>query len=196
MTFMSVLLPRAAMEDALARRGGLIETVDGLLDVLSDAAGSTATLSAGEQAFLTQSGVPADSLAPAAVGEARVALAALAAKTDRQAADGLTTREVAELLGIHGANVRRLLAARDLYAAGKTARGEHTFPPWQFAHSHLLPHLHDVLQALPAAMHPLDVEAFMTEQREPLGGRSPVEWLATGGAPGPVVELATQESWA
>jgi len=113
----------------------------------------------------------------------------------RRADVGLTTCDVAELLKTQPANVRRLLAVGALYAAGRAARAEHVFPTWQFTQPRPLPHLSEVLAALPPATHPLEVEAFMTSPREALGGRSPVEWLSTGGDAAVVVDLADEENW-
>lgn len=169
---------------------------DEFFGVLHDAVGApAATLTAGEREFLTRAGVEPEALDPENLRKARLELALLAEQSEAGASEGLTTREVAELLNIQPANVRRLLAARGLYASARAGRGEHVFPMWQFVGNKAVPHLREVLDALPGDMHPLDVESFMTEAREPLGGRSPVDWLATGGQPEPVVALAEEESW-
>ena len=191
---MTDLLPRAAVEDALRRRGA-VATVDDFLEVLDEVSGSAATLSAGERDFLARVGVSGDLLTAESVRRARMELAAMARLAARRADVGLTTCDVAELLKTQPANVRRLLAVGALYAAGRAARAEHVFPAWQFVQPRPLPHLSEVLAALPPATHPLEVEAFMTSPREALGGRSPVEWLSTGGDAAVVVDLADEENW-
>jgi hypothetical protein len=105
---------------------------------------------------------------------------------------GLTTREVADLLGTATANVRRSAGQGDLYVAGQGRNREHLFPAWQLHEDRPLSHLREVITVLPTGLHPLDVEQFMTTGHEALGGRSPVDWLAGGGDPRPVVRLADE----
>lgn len=183
-----------AVGEALRRRNIDLDP-DEFLGVLGDIVSTTATLSAGEQEFLTRAGAAPEVFESDAVNKASLRLAVLTEHGDMQAAQGLTTRDVAQVLNTQPANVRRLLAARSLYTSGRAARSEHIFPRWQFVGSQALPHLRKILDVLPQDMHPLDVESFMTEPREPLGNRSPVDWLATGGQPGPAVALAEEESW-
>jgi hypothetical protein len=173
---------------------GVDLSADQFLAMLAEAAGDSAPLTAGEAKFLTfHSGVPADRLTLERNAAAQQAVAVAAVKADASAVAGAyTTSEVAKLLGVASANVRRALVRGDLYAAGRAPRTrEHTFPIWQFHDGRPLPHLADVLAALPGDMHPLDVETVMTTPCEPLRGRSPVEWLASGGDPNPVVRYAT-----
>lgn len=187
------LLSEAALTGALRRHGVPLDG-EQFLAVLDDALASTSTLSAGELGFLARAGVDDEVLEPERVGTARRELALLSEQSDLQAAEGLLTREVAELLRTQPANVRRLLATGGLYASGRRARGEHIFPAWQFTDHRVLPHLAQLLEALPAGLHPLEVQGFMTTPAEALSGRTPAEWLSTDGPPEPVLRLALEES--
>lgn len=108
--------------------------------------------------------------------------------------DAVTTRAVADLLNMQTSYVRRLAGQGDLYVSGKHGRSL-LFPTWQFVDGKRVPHLRDVLRALPGDMHPLTVATFMTSPARELENMAPVEWLTTGGNPRPVVELADAEAW-
>ncbi len=73
-------------------------------------------------------------------------------------------------------------------------RGGNRLPLWQFTTEGVLPHLRRVLTALPPNLHPLEVQAFfMVPAAEFTSGTVPMclrDWLAAGGAPAGVVELA------
>lgn len=96
----------------------------------------------------------------------------------------LTTEQAAERLHLSAATVRRRIRAGRLYGyrVGRTLR----LPPWQFVGEAALPHLPEILAALPEEAHPMTVTGFMTLPSDELDGLSPVDWLATGGNPDPV----------
>ncbi len=174
----------------LTQRGVEISP-DEFLSILAEAVDSTDTLTGAERDFLIQHGsVSPDAFDPTRLTQARQRIAQDAAKADAEAAQGHTTSEVAQMLGTAAANVRRGIARGDLFAAGTGRNREHVLPAWQFHHGRALPHLRDIITALPEDMHPLDVQTFMTTPRESLGERTPAEWLASGGAPEPVTRLA------
>lgn len=106
----------------------------------------------------------------------------------------ITTRAVADLLNTQTSHVRQLARQGDLYVAGKHGRS-FLFPTWQFIDGKRVPHLRDVLRALPSDMHPLTVATFMTSPARELKNMTPVQWLETGGDPRPVVDLADAEAW-
>lgn len=161
------------------------------LSILADVVDSTDALTESERSFLVErGGVSPDSVGQASQAEARQRIAWSTVRADAQAARGLTTGEVAHKLGRAPANVRRSAARGELFAAGRTRAHEHVFPAWQFPDDRPLPGLRSVTAALPPDLHPLDVETFMTTRREPLGDRSPVEWLGHDGDAAPVVRLA------
>lgn len=108
--------------------------------------------------------------------------------------DAVTTRAVADMLSTQTSYVRRLAGQGHLYVSGKHGRTL-LFPTWQFVDGKRVPHLRDVLRALPGDMHPLTVATFMTSPARELGNMAPVEWLTTGGDPRPVVDLAHAEAW-
>jgi excisionase family DNA binding protein len=129
--------------------------------------------------------VPGDSSVTGAAGQAVAATATLAQTS-------LSVQEAAELLGVHASRVRHRIADGAVHAVrvGRANR----LPAWQFNDGHLLSGLSAVLGALPAGLHPLEVEGFfMTPQPElSIGGtvRSSRDWLIAAGDPKPVVELA------
>lgn len=110
----------------------------------------------------------------------------------------LVTRSVAgvpamaERLGVDRSRISQRLAERSLYAF--TLGSERWFPEWQLVDDRPLSGLKEVLVAVPAALHPLTVDHWFTRPSVDLEigdeAVSPVEWLATGGEPAPVVALA------
>ncbi|WP_162493837.1 hypothetical protein [Tersicoccus phoenicis] len=55
--------------------------------------------------------------------------------------------------------------------------------------------LQEVIEPIPADVHPLTVEALMTEPAEETDGRSPLSWLASGGPAALVVALVRELAW-
>ena len=130
--------------------------------------------------------------------EARLArgdLAELERKTRLGAiTDSLSVAEVAQVLSIDAARVRRRQAKGDLYAF--VAGGKHRYPRWQFTGDParpVLPGLAALVQGLPADMHPASVQGFMTTPQEDLRvdgiGMTPVDWLLRGGDPQALLEI-------
>lgn len=174
----------------LAARGAAIGPEE-FLAILAEAVDSTDTLTDSERDFLIHhGGVAPDAFDASRLAEARQRIALAAAKADAEAAHGYTTREVAQVLGTAAANVRRGVARGELFVGGRRRNREHVFPAWQFNDGRALPHLREVVAALPDDMHPLDVQTFMTTPREALRDRTPVNWLAGGGSPEPVLKAA------
>lgn len=103
--------------------------------------------------------------------------------------DDLTTRQAAERLHISAATVRRRVRTGRLYGyrVGRTLR----LPPWQFLGGTVLPHLPEVLAALPDEAHPMTITGFMTLPSDELDGRSPIQWVAEGRSVNPVYILAS-----
>ena len=102
--------------------------------------------------------------------------------------------EVAQVLSIDAARVRRRQAKGDLYAF--VAGGKHRYPRWQFTGDParpVLPGLAALVQGLPADMHPASVQGFMTTPQEDLRvdgiGMKPVDWLLRGGDPQALLEI-------
>lgn len=179
--------------DVLERNQASV-TTEQFLALLADVAESTSTLSAGEAEFLTEhGGFATDVVSPQAQATAQLRIAASVAAADASAVeDTISTAQLAELMGIDPANVRRMVANRDLYVVDRGRARSHRFPSWQIHNNRPLPHLREVLSHLPATAHPLDVAAFMLTPREPLKDRSPQVWLGSGGDPALVLELADE----
>lgn len=104
----------------------------------------------------------------------------------------LTGEQAAARLGVSASTVRGRINRKALYAI--RGGGSNRLPLWQFTTEGVLPHLRRVLTALPADLHPLEVQAFfMVPAAEFTSGTMPMclrDWLAAGGAPAGVVELA------
>lgn len=137
-------------------------------------------LDAREEAFLAEHGglhLPPSARAPAGDDlTARRLASALAA--DREA---VTVAEAAAALGSSPGAIRDRIRRRTLY--GYRAGARWRLPRWQISHGAVLPHLADVLTALPPDAHPMTVTGFMTTPSAELEGRSPAQWLAEGGSP-------------
>ncbi|MDY7541825.1 hypothetical protein [Cryobacterium sp. 5B3] len=100
--------------------------------------------------------------------------------------DSLSVAEVAQLLSVDAARVRRRQAKGDLYAF--LAGGKRRYPLWQFTGDPaqpVLPGLTVLVHGLPADMHPASIKGFMRTPQEDLrvdGERmTPVDWLLNGG---------------
>lgn len=187
---------RAKLVDVLSQHGP-IRTPAEFMSVVSEISTSHDALTSGEQTFLTEHLGMADAdFAPAVVRQAQVDLTVAQITADQNAqAEALTTNQVAELLDVAPANVRRLVGQHRLYTVGTARNGAHLFPRWQFLNGHALPGIAEILAALPSGFHPLDVAAFMTTSLEALGERTPAEWLASGGDVAAVATLAEDFAW-
>ncbi|MCL2781019.1 MAG: DNA-binding protein [Actinomycetia bacterium] len=104
-----------------------------------------------------------------------------------------TAAELALAWRVDGSRVRHRVRNGLLYGfrVGRNLR----LPDWQFdGELRPLPGLSSVLAALPAALHPREIEGFMTTPQDGLrtGGdmTSPREWLLAGGEPSAVAALA------
>jgi len=115
-----------------------------------------------------------------------------------QVTAALAVSEVADVagrLGVDPTRVRQRLRERTLYGLrgeGRTWR----LPRFQFDDAgHEVPHLGQVLRALPPDLHPRAVEGFLNSPKPELVDngepRSPRAWLLSGGPADPVVALAT-----
>lgn len=107
-------------------------------------------------------------------------------------AGALTVNEVSQRLDVTSGRIRQRISARTLYAL--RSQGEWRLPAWQFDGDGVVPGLEDVLPALPE-LHPLSVLGFLSRHDPDLeiDGEtvSPLTWLASGGDPRPVAELAS-----
>jgi hypothetical protein len=109
-------------------------------------------------------------------------------------AQAKTTADVAVALRVSSARIRQRAQDRSLYAIRDG--DEWRFPGWQFdaVTAREIPGLAAVLPSLPATLHPTAVYRFLTEPNPDLEiddrPASPVTWLASGGDPGPVAEIA------
>lgn len=101
----------------------------------------------------------------------------------------LTPGEVAEHVGKDPSRVRHWINATPPQLFTLRVGARRRVPAWQIADSNLLPHLSEVIAAIPEDVHPLDVATVMTSAQEELAGRTPVDHLTGGGSPAPVVEL-------
>jgi hypothetical protein len=168
-----------------------------LMEVLADAAEPAAPLTQSERDFLTgHVGLTTNDLTSDTTNAVDVEIATNRASAARAVRDSsYSTKEVAEELGMDPANVRRAVAEGSLYSVKTGPNNHHWFPMWQFSEGQRLPGLKRVIAALPDNYHPVEVEEFMTGPAEALRGRSPADWLASGGSVDEVVALADERAW-
>ena len=190
-------MTRAITVDDVLREHGVDESEAEFAALLSDALAhaprpDATALPRSEEAFLARhSGVsPAEARAAggpraAAVAQAGVAVGLLARST--------TVAELAQAWGVDGSRVRHRVRDGALYSvrSGRALR----LPAWQFdADQRPLPGLAIVLAALPAGLHPREVEGFMTTPQSELvvddEPAAPRDWLLHGGDPHAVAAVA------
>lgn len=190
----SPAIDRGVLADEL-RRVGRIDDADAFLRVLRRAVQTTVPVPAEARALMVKAGVDPHLLDADGIDEARLAMAYSASAAEQESyATSMTTKEVAKLLRTADSNIRRSIASRQIYSAGRDGRDGHRLPVWQFAHNKPLPHLAEVLAVLPSDLHPLEVESFFTTASDSLNGMTPAEWLATGGDVAPVLVMADDEA--
>jgi hypothetical protein len=105
-----------------------------------------------------------------------------------------TAGDVAKALGVSAARIRQRATERSLYAirSGEMWR----FPTWQFdpRTGHEIAGLASVIPSFSPTLHPIAVFRFLEEPNPDLEiddePTSPFRWLATGGDPAPVAEIA------
>ena len=168
--------------------------LEALETLLGDRVGATGAvaLPAGDAELLARhSGVePRSQRGPDA---AAAAAADAAAAVTALVAGALTVAEVAERAGVSPSRVRHWIADGQVHAL--RVGGRNLLPTWQLGpDGRPLPHLGEVLDALPDDLHPLAVAGFFaTPQPElDLGGRAvdATTWLLSGGRVDLVVDLA------
>lgn len=166
--------------------------VDALATLLGGRLGATGSVSlpAADSALLADHGGVADRPGAEAVEAAAATTAAVATAL---VADALTVAEVAERAGVSTSRVRHWVADGAVQAI--RVGGRNLLPSWQFGpDGRALPHLGEVLAALPDDLHPVSVAGFFsTPQPElTLDDRrvAPATWLLAGGLADPVLALA------
>lgn len=147
-------------------------------------------LSVAETAFMdAHSGTTRN---PQALVEARIRSEVERATDHAQA---LSVQDTAKLLDVSPSRVRHRLGDRALYAYPSAGSGvSRLIPRWQFVGGKEIPHLGEVLRALPEEFTPIDVKAFVLNARidHPATGETIglVEWLSSGNHPAAAVALA------
>lgn len=185
--------------DVLRGHGYAVTEVDiaDRLEVLLTRAGSAAgaSLSEAETNYLAvHAGVQS-----ATAAERHTLQTRSAARAAGEAAATLNRRQLAERLGLDPTGVSRQTVALDLYSY-RSGAGRPVYPDWQLIDDEtrgkdsVLPHLGQVIRALPSGAHPVTVRTFMTTPTPDLqiDGRdaSPRDWLIGGGDPNAVAGTA------
>lgn len=181
------------IDDVLSRHGidatdrEFIDAIDRALSAIGAPNGQV--LSGPERAFLTEHGgidaAEAVTRTGANISAERLARTMAAARDQLGAL--LTSAEAADLLGVDRSVVsRRITGGRMLAVSGQ---GSHRIPDWQIAGGRLLPHLAEVIAAIPADADPADIAALMRTEQDELSGRTPAAHLAAGGDALPVLGL-------
>lgn len=152
-----------------------------------------------ERRFLIEyAGLTAAELTPEALAETSASIErAIAGALEEVRLNALTLSEVATLLGQPPSSVLESAAAGDVYSvSGERPTDQVLFPRWQFHEGRVIPHLREVMKALPDGYHPLSVQNFMTSWTEDyLDGWPPATWLLAGRDTGAVVQYADDLSW-
>ncbi|MGO3151586.1 MAG: hypothetical protein ACTIJJ_03050 [Galactobacter sp.] len=185
------------VDSAIAAAGVNISSRDFLRIV--DALAPSSTISQAETDFLIEgSSLDAADLQPRNVALAGLEIGALQARAFSEAVSASwTTAEVAQRLGRAASNVRRSVNEGRLYSpfSAESPRKTRLFPVWQFVRTDhagryaSLPHLAEILRAVPKHLSPPALQHFMAQPEEELSGQSPCEWLANGHEPAPVLDL-------
>lgn len=149
-------------------------------------------LSAAEERFLRQhSGLHSDETSPE---QATRFLVRLGHQERAQAfAESYSITQAAARLAVSTDRLEQMLAARVLYS--RTVEGEVRLPRWEFTQDGLLPHLTEVISALPDGLHPSSVEGFIHTPSDELSGLTPIDWLAGGRDAEPVLFIARSLAW-
>lgn len=178
--------------EAAADRHGL--ALDDFLAAFDDLVNSTASLTGTEKDVLVKDGgVDPALLTPEAQAEALRVVQLATESADRNVQKrGIPTAEVVRRFGYQKSNVSRMVARGDLYAVAQPRGRGLIFPLWQFTEEGALHGLRLILPRIPSDYHPADVERLMLSPAESLEGRTPHDWLATGGDPRRVAELVVQ----
>ena len=119
-------------------------------------------------------------------------------RQQRLVEDSLTVDQVAELLGVSTSRVRHRIGDGSLYAYSAGGRGiARRIPEWQFEDGHAIPHLAEVLAALPEDFTPVEVRdfAFNAHIEHPTRDTQVplLQWLRDGGDHAPAAELAAAQ---
>lgn len=181
---------------AILRRKLQINTRD-LIALLADLVDTSAPTTQPDRDFLTTyAGLTEADLEDESISgiDANISANRARASMDVQR-DSLTTQDVALMLNMNPANVRRAVLDGTLYSVKPTPGSHHRFPEWQFVGDRPLPGMREVISALPDDYHPLEVARFFAEPAETLRNMSPAQWLAGGGNISDVVALADGRSW-
>ncbi len=175
-------------QDVLARHfpGLTPEEVDAELS-RTPAVGA-APISAGALRYLAGHGGEEARVALEEYGEATVqrdrAIAAAQALEDLLASS-LTIETAAASLGVSRSRISHRLRDQSLYAF--TIQGRRYLPRWQFREgpggvvTEVIPGLAQIVPVIPRDLHPLALQAFMTEPLQDLGDQSPVDYLCSYG---------------
>lgn len=146
-------------------------------------------MSAAEQAALVEAGLRLERTSDRdLVAESAVRFAALVEHS-------LTAEQVAQQIGMTSSRVRQLIATHELYSF--RLDGKRRVPDFQIRDGKLIPNMAEINQAIPDTLHPLGVYNFyhldnvdLTIDDEQDIVRTPLDWLAEGRDPAPVVFMA------
>jgi hypothetical protein len=132
----------------------------------------------------------------AALMKARISAAVRAASVFDET---LTVDQAAELLDVSPSRVRHRISDGTLYSYPGEGRGvARRLPSWQFLDGEPIPHLAEVLDALPEDFTPVEVRDFVlnAQVEHPARGITVdlAGWLVDGGDPAPAIELAAAQA--
>jgi hypothetical protein len=184
--------------DAAAVQSLLTDWVAELETVMDERpAGSSVTTEAQEKWMLESGAFSADELEATRTRLADGSIQKRANQTKaRMVKASFSAEEVAEFLGVQKSTVSHRRSDGTLYAffVGRNPR----YPEWQFYGQRPIPHLAEVIAAIPKDTHPTTVNGIMTSPQAdlPIDGEptAPWQWLVEGGAVAPVVDLIDSDN--
>ncbi len=124
-------------------------------------------------------------------------LAGVAARLATIHAGSIPLKDAAALLGVPPSRLRERIAARTFYALHRPGDRGWVIPAFQFASATELAGFAQVVPALRADIHPVELERFLMLPQPDLEDASgeamcPYRWLAEGRDPAVVREMATE----
>ncbi|MHB8323282.1 MAG: helix-turn-helix domain-containing protein [Candidatus Dormibacteria bacterium] len=185
--------------EATFRRHGFQVSEDEMAAMLEEHLGQrmlpdAAPLSAADRELLDEGG-----LSVGAMASETLMAQAMATEYLRLLADATSVADAARRLGRDRSRVQRMIGAGQLYAV-RVDRQRYLLPAFQFDSGGFpIPHLGEVLTALPGDLDPVAVSSFFLQPDANLvigdDQAAPRTWLLAGKDPSDVVSLAAALDW-
>lgn len=113
-----------------------------------------------------------------------------AARQTEIMARAIPLQDLAVRLGVSDARLRQRIKERTLVAIPKPHGRGWLIPEFQVTDRGLLPHLTRILRSLRREVSVVALDGFFRTPQDELSGATPRDWLAAGGDPAPVEQVA------